>query len=159
FHGQLDPSTFTYDNGIAAPVGGGAQLATMFDEEAAALPGRSLLLSGGDNVGASPPSSALLEDMPTIDVLNAWKLDATAFRNHEFDYGKDRIIKQQNASHFPWLSANITKTSEADAPYPIKASTVVRVNGQWVGIIGATVKNTPELVAAGNTKGLQFTDE
>ena len=41
------------------------------------------------------PSSSLLEDMPTIDVLNAWNLDATAFGNHEFDYGPTRILKQQ----------------------------------------------------------------
>ena len=33
-------------------------LATMFDEELAALPGHGLILAGGDNVGASPPNSA-----------------------------------------------------------------------------------------------------
>src|SRR3954454_24036608 len=109
FHGQLDPSTFTFDGTIASPVGGAAQLATMFDEETKRLPGQSLRLSGGDNVGASPPSSALLEDMPTIDVLNAWGLNATAFGNHEFDYGPTRILKQQAASKFDWLSSNIKK--------------------------------------------------
>ena len=44
------------------------------------LPGQALLLAGGDNVGASPPNSALLEDMPAIDVENAWGLDATSLR-------------------------------------------------------------------------------
>ena len=116
-------------------------------------PASSLLLSGGDNVGASPPSSALLEDMPTIDVLNAWKLDATAFGNHEFDYGPTRILKQQAASKFDWLSANIVQTANNRPPSYVKPSTVYRVNGEWVGVIGATVKNTPELVAAGNTAG------
>ena len=71
FHGQLDPTTFAFD-GIASPVGGAAQLATMFDEDLAALPGPGLILAAGDNVGASPPNSALLEDMPTISVENAW---------------------------------------------------------------------------------------
>ena len=66
FHGQLDPTTFTVD-GIATPVGGASRLATLFDEEAAALPGPALLLAGGDNVGASPPNSALIEDRPAID--------------------------------------------------------------------------------------------
>jgi 2',3'-cyclic-nucleotide 2'-phosphodiesterase (5'-nucleotidase family)/predicted AlkP superfamily phosphohydrolase/phosphomutase len=159
FHGQLDPSTFTLDTIATVPVGGAAALATMFDEETARLPGQSLLLSGGDNVGASPPNSALLEDMPTIDVLNAWGLDATAFGNHEFDYGPTRILKQQAASKFPWLSSNIVKTSDNQPPSYVKPSTVLRVNGQWVGVIGATVKNTPELVAAGNTAGLSFLDE
>ena len=57
-----------------------AYLATLFDEELASLPGPGLLLAGGDNVGASPPNSALLEDMPAIDVENAWGLDATSLR-------------------------------------------------------------------------------
>ncbi len=57
FHGQLDQTTLPFDNAINVPVGGAAQLATMFDEELAALPGKGLILAGGDNVGASPPNS------------------------------------------------------------------------------------------------------
>lgn len=158
FHGQLAPSTFTYDT-LQAPVGGAAQLATMFDEEAAQLPGSTLLLSGGDNVGASPPESALLEDMPAIEAMNAWGMDATAFGNHEFDYGVERILKQQAASTFPWLSANILETATDKPPSYVKPSTVIRVNGVNVGVIGATVRNTPELVDAGNTAGLSFIAE
>ena len=40
-----------------------------------------------------------------------------------------------------------------------KPSKVFRVDGERVGVIGATVQNTPELVAAGNTDGLSFLDE
>lgn len=71
FHGQLDPTTMLID-GRNVSVGGAAQLATMFDEEAAALPGHAFLFAGGDNVGASPANSGLLQDMPAIDVENAW---------------------------------------------------------------------------------------
>jgi 2',3'-cyclic-nucleotide 2'-phosphodiesterase (5'-nucleotidase family)/predicted AlkP superfamily phosphohydrolase/phosphomutase len=159
FHGQLESTTRTYDNNIAAPVGGGAQLATMFDEEAARLPGRTLLLSGGDNVGASPPNSALLQDTPAIDVENAWGLDATAFGNHEFDYGIPRILQHEARANFPFLSANIVDANTGDYPDFVKPSKVFRVGGERVGVIGATVQNTPELVAAGNTAGLSFLDE
>jgi 2',3'-cyclic-nucleotide 2'-phosphodiesterase (5'-nucleotidase family) len=72
-------------DGRTVTVGGAAQLAAMFDEEAASLPGRTLLLAAGHNVGASPPNSGLLQDMPAIDVENAWGLDATSLGNHEFD--------------------------------------------------------------------------
>ena len=85
-------------------VGGAAQLATLFDEEAAKLPGQSLLLAAGDNVGASPPSSALLQDIPAIDVENAWGLDATSFGNHEFDFGIERILLHQDRANFPFLA-------------------------------------------------------
>jgi 2',3'-cyclic-nucleotide 2'-phosphodiesterase (5'-nucleotidase family)/predicted AlkP superfamily phosphohydrolase/phosphomutase len=159
FHGQLDSTTRTYDNGIAAPVGGAGQLATMFDEEAARLPGRTLLLSGGDNVGASPPNSALLQDTPTIDVENAWGLDATAFGNHEFDFGIPRILQHEARANFPFLSANIVETATGDYPSWNRPSKVFTVDGTRVGVIGATVHNTPELVAAGNTAGLSFLDE
>ena len=41
----------------------------------------------------------------------------------------------------------------------MKTSEVFTVNGVRVGVIGADVKNTPELVSAGNTAGLSFLDE
>ena len=90
FHGQLDPTTIAVRRARTRPVGGAAFLATMFDEELAALPGPGLILAGGDNVGASPPNSGLLQDMPAIDVENAWGLDATSYGNHEFDFGRRR---------------------------------------------------------------------
>ncbi len=54
-------------------------------------------------MGASPPNSGLLEDMPAIDVENAWGLDATAYGNHEFDYGVERLLRHQDRANFPFL--------------------------------------------------------
>jgi 2',3'-cyclic-nucleotide 2'-phosphodiesterase (5'-nucleotidase family) len=158
FHGQLDQTTTTID-GRTVTVGGASALATMFDDEAKALPGPTLLLAAGDNVGASPPNSALLQDVPAIDVENAWGLDATSFGNHEFDYGVGRILMHEARADFPFLSANIVDANTNREPAWIKPSAVFRVNGVKVGVIGATVSNTPELVAAGNTTGLLFLDE
>lgn len=162
FHGQLDPTTTSLgaDNSRAYEVGGAAQLATMFDEDLAPLPGRTkLLLAGGDNVGASPPNSALLQDMPTIDVENAWGLDATSYGNHEFDYGIQRLQQQQARANFPFLAANIVDETTGNAPDWVQPSEVFRVNGVRVGVIGAGLKDTPELVSAGATAGLSFLDE
>ena len=159
FHGQLDPTTRAYDAGINARVGGAAFLATMFDEDLAALPGDGLILAGGDNVGASPPNSALLEDIPAIDVENAWGLDATSYGNHEFDYGVARLLEQQARADFPFLATNIVDADTGEAPDWVTPSTVFRVNGVKVGVIGAGLKETPELVAAGATEGLEFLDE
>ena len=106
FHGQLEQSTLAVD-GLNVGVGGAAALATMFDEELAHLPKPGLLLAAGDNVGASPPNSALLQDMPAIDVENLWGLKATSYGNHEFDYGMPRLLAQQARAHFPFLATNI----------------------------------------------------
>ncbi len=158
FHGQLDQTTTQID-GRNVTVGGAPQLATMFDEEASHLPGRTLLLSGGDNVGASPPNSALLEDMPAIDAMNAWGTDATALGNHEFDFGLPRLFEHIERADFPFLSANIVDEDTGEAPDWLHGSTVLRVNGTRVGVIGATVRATPELVRAEATAGLAFLDE
>jgi 2',3'-cyclic-nucleotide 2'-phosphodiesterase (5'-nucleotidase family) len=158
FHGQLDPTTLPFD-GINTAVGGASTLATLFDEDAAALPGPALLLAAGDNVGASPPNSALLEDKPAIDVENAWGLDATSYGNHEFDYGVGRLLEQQARANFPFLATNIVETATGKAPSWVRPSAVFRVNGVKVGVIGAGLKETPELVSAGATAGLTFLNE
>lgn len=155
FHGQLDPTTLVID-GRNISVGGAAYLATRFDEEAAALPGTALLLAAGDNVGASPPNSGLLDDMPAIDVENAWGLDATAYGNHEFDYGVARLLQHQARAAFPFLGVNIIETATGKAPSWVKTSQVFTIDGVKVGVIGAALENTPELVSKDATKGLTF---
>ena len=159
FHGQLDQTTLTGDSGIAVTVGGAPFLATLFDEESAALPGPSLLLAAGDNVGASPPNSALLQDMPAIDVENAWGLDATSYGNHEFDFGVQRLLAQQARANFPFLATNIVDATTNELPPWVTPSAVFTVNGVKVGVIGAELEGTPELVSAGATAGLKFLDE
>ncbi len=155
FHGQLDPTTLPIDS-INVSVGGASYLATMFDEEDANLPGRALLLAGGDNVGASPPNSGLLQDRPAIDVENAWGLDATSYGNHEFDYGLERLLMHQERANFPFLATNIVEEATGEAPDWVTPSVVLRVNGVRVGVIGAALETTPELVSAGATAGLKF---
>ena len=158
FHGQLDPTTLVFD-GINTSVGGASFLGTMFDEELAALPGPGLILAAGDNVGASPANSGLLEDKPAIDVENAWGLDATSYGNHEFDFGVARLLQHQARAHFPFLATNIVDAVTGNAPDWVKPSAVFDVNGTKVGVIGAELQSTPELVSAGATAGLKFLDE
>ncbi len=155
FHGQLEQSTLnTFDNAINVPVGGAAALGTMFDEEFATLPGPGLLVASGDNVGASPANSGLLQDKPAIDVENAWGLDATSLGNHEFDYGVARLQEHVARAHFPFLATNVVETATGNIPDYLQPSKVFTINGIQVGVIGAELKSTPELVSANATAGL-----
>ncbi|CAG0937348.1 2',3'-cyclic-nucleotide 2'-phosphodiesterase / 3'-nucleotidase / 5'-nucleotidase [Thermoflexales bacterium] len=158
FHGQLEPSSLTMD-GRNVSVGGAAQLATMFDEEAAQLPGTSFLFASGDNVGASPANSGLLQDMPAIDVENAWGLDATSYGNHEFDYGIERLLQHQARANFPFLGANIISATTGLNPDWVQGTHIFHYGNLKIGVIGIELKETPELVSAGATAGLQFLDE
>jgi 2',3'-cyclic-nucleotide 2'-phosphodiesterase (5'-nucleotidase family) len=156
FHGQLDPTTRAYDNAINATVGGAAFLATWFDEEDARITGRALLLAAGDNVGASPPNSGLLNDRPAIQVENAWGMDATSYGNHEFDYGIERLRNHQRRADFPFLAVNIVDEDTGRPPSWVRGTATFTVNGVKVGVIGAALEDTPELVSAGATEGLEF---
>jgi 2',3'-cyclic-nucleotide 2'-phosphodiesterase (5'-nucleotidase family) len=167
FHGQLDQTTYTID-GRNTTVGGAAQLATLFDEEFAQLPAPGLLLASGDNVGASPANSGLLQDVPAIDVENAWGLDATSLGNHEFDYGVSRLQQHIARAAFPFLATNVIDAATGLTPDWLTGpanentdgrSTIFMVGGVPVGVIGVELTGTPELVSAGATAGLTFLDE
>ena len=154
FHGQLDPTSATMD-GRNISVGGASQLATLFDEDAAQFPVASFLFASGDNVGASPANSGLLQDMPAIDVENAWGLDATAYGNHEFDYGIARLQQHQARANFPFLGANIVDANTGLNPDWVQGTHIFDYGNLRIGVIGIDVKTTPELVSAGATAGLQ----
>jgi 2',3'-cyclic-nucleotide 2'-phosphodiesterase (5'-nucleotidase family) len=159
FHGQLEPTSFVMD-GRNVPVGGAARLATLFDEEASQLPGpRPILLASGDNVGASPPNSGLLQDRPAIDVENAWGLSATAYGHHEFDYGLARLLAHQARANFPFLGANIVDAVTLANPAWAKGTHVISYGDLQIGIIGIALQSTPLFVSQGATAGLAFLDE
>ena len=90
---------------------------------------------------------------------NAWGLRATSYGNHEFDFGVERLLRQQERADFPFLATNIVETATGRAPPWVTPSAVFTVNGVRVGVIGAELENTPELVSAGATAGLSFLDE
>jgi 2',3'-cyclic-nucleotide 2'-phosphodiesterase (5'-nucleotidase family) len=158
FHGQLEPTNYSMD-GLNVSVGGAAQLATMFDEEFTQFPGGGFLFASGDNVGASPANSALLQDLPAIDVENAWGVMATSYGHHEFDYGVARLLQHQARADFPFLGANIVDEHTMKNPSWVQGTRVFTYGGQRVGVIGIALKETPELVSAGETAGLTFLDE
>jgi len=65
FHGQLESRTLS-----GRPVGGADVLASYLQAATAASPNGALIVHAGDEVGASPPVSALLQDEPSITFLN-----------------------------------------------------------------------------------------
>ncbi|MEY2193269.1 bifunctional UDP-sugar hydrolase/5'-nucleotidase [Neobacillus sp. BF23-41] len=128
----------------------------------------TLLVQDGDMVGASPPVSALLQDEPTIEILNKLGFDIGTVGNHEFDEGLTelmRLIKGGThpktgnfaGSNFPWIVANVVneKTGKTILP-PYQ---VIKVNGMPIGFIGVVTTETPKLVVPSGVAGLHFTDE
>ena len=103
FHGRIDTNTVKWAGTVAEIVD--------------SADGANVLITGaGDLVGASLFASAVQADQPTIDVMNAIGLDASAVGNHEFDQGwhdlRDRILggdgdANNNAADWHYLGANV----------------------------------------------------
>jgi 5'-nucleotidase len=144
FHGRIDSNT--------VKVAG-----TIEQQRAAYGEANTLLLSAGDNIGASLFASAIADDKPTLDVLNALGLAASAVGNHEFDKGyQDLTGRVDAAAQFPYLGANVYRAGTTEPALPEYA--IVEAGGLKVGIIGTITQETPSLVSPGGIVGLTFGD-
>lgn len=113
-----------------------------------------LLTSSGDNVGGSAFLSAVLEDEPTLAVLNQMGLDASAVGNHEFDKGYADLTGRIAAhSAFDYLGANVTGGTPALKPYVVK-----EVAGVRVALIGSVTATTKDKVSPAGIAGTSFAD-
>ncbi|GLZ40675.1 bifunctional metallophosphatase/5'-nucleotidase [Actinokineospora sp. NBRC 105648] len=176
FHGNLQPPAgssgrVTLPNGTTVDAGGAAYLAAHVARLRGEAP-NSLVLSAGDAVGASPLTSALFHDEPTVEFLNKIGTDAAVIGNHEFDEGYRELLRLQfggchptdgcqfrptfRGSRFPYLGANITFDNGLPAALPVS---VKFVEGIPVGVIGVTLKDLPSVVTPEAIKGFQFGDE
>lgn len=181
FHGQLEPRKL-FDR----PVGGAAVLASYLEAAADEAPDGALLIQAGDQVGASPPVSALLRDEPAIGFLNLLANRHCSYRfklhplcnvvgtlgNHEFDEGSAELLRLLDGGNHengpfqedPWRGARYPTVSAnvvwADSGEPLLPRSVIkRVRGLPVAVIGAVLKETPTIVTPSGVAGLEFRDE
>lgn len=143
FHGRINADTVTFAGTV--------------EELRAQASGPVLFVSSGDNIGASLFASAVAQDQPTIDVLNALGLQTSAVGNHEFDRGfadlRDRV---QPASDYDQLGANVYLAGTETPALP--EYTLLEVGDLTVGLIGAVTEETPALVSPAGITELEFGD-
>ena len=172
FHGNLEPPQLTVPAATGAvPAGGAAYLASALKARRTA---HSVTVAAGDLIGASPISSALFLDEPTVMALNEAGLELAAVGNHEFDKGAGELKRMQDGgctkftnrqpcalepfagARFHYLAANVVGT-DGETLFP--GTAIKNVGGVKIGFIGMTLKETATLVSPGGVKGLTFTDE
>lgn len=178
FHGQLSPKLA---NG--RPIGGAAVLAAYLKHAANA---NTIFVHAGDQVGASPANSALLQDEPAVSLLNLLANAACRYGkvtdprcnvvgtlgNHEFDEGEAELLRLINGGNhangpflerpwrgarFPYVCANVVRT-ETQAPI-VRPYVIKRAGGIAIAFIGAVLHSTPSVVRASGVKGLTFLNE
>lgn len=153
-HGRISGTAMDEGTFIPSPT---TLFAGTIEQLRADYASNTLLLSGGDSIGASNFTSASQNDEPTIDVLNALELSASAVGNHEFDKGVDDIIaggRVDLLADFPYLSANVTLDGAPIGP----AYETFEVDGVTVAVIGAVTEQTPSLVDGSGILGVEFAD-
>jgi 5'-nucleotidase len=172
FHGNLEPPNLTVPAADGAvPAGGVAYLASALKQ--ARIP-NSVTVAAGDLIGASPITSALFLDEPTIKALSMAGLELASVGNHEFDKGSAELLRMQNGgcekhsrripcaleafkgAGFQYLAANVVA---ADGRTLFPATAIKKVDGVRVGFIGMTLKETATLVSPSGVAGLRFADE
>jgi 5'-nucleotidase len=132
FHGHLEPPSGS-DGRIGSTQAGGVEYLATHLARLKAGNANTLVVSAGDNIGASPLLSGLFHDEPTIEALSAAGLQVSAVGNHEFDEGWTELYRMQKGgchptdgcqdgtpftgARFEYLSANVLldprKTSKA----------------------------------------------
>ena len=108
FHGNLrpppggiriaDPADKTKK--IVVNAGGAERMATLVNQLRAGHK-NTIFVAAGDLIGASPFLSAMFHDEPTIESLSMMGLEVASVGNHEFDEGKDELLRIQNGGCHP----------------------------------------------------------
>lgn len=121
-----------------------------------------LMLSSGDNFLAGPEYTVGENDGIFYDAIavDAMGYDALSLGNHDFDFGPDLAAEFISLVDAPFLSANLDVSANAnlaalETAEELAKSTIVNVNGQEVGIVGAITPNLPFISSPGDVVVLQ----
>ncbi|KMJ46112.1 5'-nucleotidase [Xenorhabdus khoisanae] len=165
FHGALKAPGPNQPGGIE-------HMATLIKELKQENP-NNIVVAAGDMIGASPLLSSMFHDEPSIEALSLAGLEATSVGNHEFDKGKDELLRKQNGgchpvtgcqgpkpfkgADFKYLSANVTVNETGKTLFP--EYVIKEFDGVPVAFIGLTLEGTSAIVTPQGTEGLTFSNE
>lgn len=155
-HGHLEP--WKPDASSPATVGGIARMAALVEKirkENRAAGRATLLLEAGDVLTGTPMSS-IYRGEPDVDAFDLLKVDAMAFGNHEFDFGREQLGRLVARARFPVLGANIY--AEGGRPFAPGTAVLEPLPGFRVGVIGLTTADAPSTTTPANVAGLAFDD-
>ncbi len=178
FHGQLSSGLHLNKR----TVGGAPVFASYLKEASKTENDATFIISAGDLIGASCPTSSFLHDEPTIQFMNMLKneigevcenLSLIAMPgNHEFDNGINEMLRHVNGGNhetgsfienpYSGLNCEFICSNIIDSkcnktlfkPYIIK-----RLGNLKIAFIGATIKDTPNLSSLKDFETIQFKNE
>ena len=172
FHGALEPPSGSGGRIGTTNAGGVEYLATHVDRLRATNP-NTIFVSAGDLIGATPLTSALFHDEPTIEAFDLMGLDYNGVGNHEFDEGVDELLRMQYGgchpvdgcqdgdgfagAQFDMLAANVAYKNSGETIFP--PYKIHEFDGVDVAVIGMTLEGTPDIVSPAGISHVNFYDE
>ena len=181
FHGNLQsPGSFRADSRSSDVPAGGIDVLAGYVAYLKAQNPSHVVVSAGDLIGASPLASVLFHDEGTIETMNRLGLEINAVGNHEFDHGRQELLRMQSGgcstvdentcegaqvgtpvpfegAKFQFLAANVFDKATGKTIFPAYA--IKTYNGVRVAFIGLTLQGTPTLATPSSVAGLRFADE
>lgn len=182
FHGQLEATGFRGKQipnpdkpgtTMSAPAGGISAIGGLVNQVRSENP-NTVFVGVGDLTGASPLSSSLLADEPTVIAMNKLGMSVNVLGNHELDYGLNELKRLEMGG---CESVRAEKACKLVNPFPgadydyiaanvfdkngrvFQAYKMVKVGQVRVAFVGAVLKEVPTVVAPAGIQGLTFRDE
>jgi 5'-nucleotidase len=182
-HGNLEAASLNIYGKYA---GGAAYLAKAIKTRQAQYGAMQATVLAGDNIGASPLANGLFHEEPITVATNFMKVDFASVGNHEFDKGKDELLRIQRGgchpvdgctgapyagvfgdantypgARFKYLSANVIVNATGKTLFPAYGIKQFRASGKrfGIGFIGEVLEATPTIVTPTGVAGLTFQDE
>jgi 5'-nucleotidase / UDP-sugar diphosphatase len=143
-HARVEPATSG-----GQEIGGRSRLVSAALSELAVAE-NPLVLDAGD-VFQGTLYFNVYEGLADLAVMNYLGYDAMAVGNHEFDRGDGPLAEFARLAQFPLLAANLDVSGNEKLKDLIKPSTVVEVDGQSIGIIGAVTADLPTISSMPDT--------
>jgi 5'-nucleotidase len=122
---------------------GAAKIAYMADQVRSAYDNVLFLDAGDYTMGTV--FFTVFEGAADRDVMNMMDYDAMTLGNHEFDKGNAGMLKFLNGLETPVVNANVDFSEYPEVDGYIQPYLIRRMDGRSVGIIGATLPETPTI--------------
>lgn len=112
-----------------------------------------LLIDAGDTLHGLPIAT-ISRGEGIVKILNAMKYDVIVPGNHDFNYGRERLLELAEEMDFPMIAANIYKDGKLlFAPYILRD-----VAGIKLAVLGLSTPETAYKTNPKNVEGIEFKD-
>lgn len=158
--GGVETQRAVYMNPLFPPVlGGGAAAATIVQHyrNIAAQTGDAVLLIDGGDIFKGPPAIGRnSKGLAIVRYMNAIGYDAMVPGIHDFDFGRENLLKLAEAAQFPVLAANVFDAGSRENIKQMPPEIIIDKEGVKLGLFGIVSQSAEQNDDSAAVGGLAF---